>query len=92
MHTNTTAEDIIAATIDQMRVPRTAPITRKCDCCSSAQAVLDAPTVHGPWAYMCLGCCATAAVAGYAKIGTRLLGIPTAQIPWAAPQPEAYGE
>lgn len=92
MHTNTTAEDIIAATIDSMRVPRTAPITRKCDCCGEAQAVLDAPTVHGPWAYMCVSCASSHAVAGYARIGTRLLAVPTAQIPWAEPTAPIAGK
>lgn len=86
MHTSK-LESAVAATIDTMRVPKTAPITRKCDCCGEAQAVLDAPTVHGPWAYMCLACVSTHGVAGYARIGTRLLGIPTAQIPWTPPLP-----
>ena len=79
-------ESDIAATIDKMRIPKTAPITRKCDCCEKAQAVLDAPTIHGPWAYMCVSCAAVHAVAGYARIGTRLLAVPTTQIPWVSPE------
>lgn len=82
-------ESDIAATIDKMRIPKTAPITRKCDCCEKAQAVLDAPTIHGPWAYMCVSCAATHAVDGYARIGTRLLAVPTAQLPWTPAASEA---
>ena len=45
----------------------------KCDFCKKVDAVYDAPTDHGSWAYMCTECSKSKANPGLLSIGNRIV-------------------
>ena len=58
--------------LNEMRPCFNAPIDKKCDVCGG-KAVLDAPSVHGPWGYFCVGCIPDYYKKGWEKIGYKLI-------------------
>ncbi len=49
------------------------PIVKLCGICKQAKALYDAPTVLGPWAYMCEACYQQHAAVGASEIGTKII-------------------